>query len=85
MTKNFDPLDLDHVKAYRHLCLTGAWPVEHDITERTTEPIWIVIVQSRLCEAYVDGLLGPMQIPGTLEGENDEMLARQPRGDQKDE
>jgi hypothetical protein len=60
--KNFDPRNLDHVEAYRHFCITGVWPTEHDIIERTRDPFWVVTIQGRLCEAYVSGLLGPMVV-----------------------
>ena len=57
----FNPRNIDHVKAYRSFCQTGAWPVENDIDERGTEPFWVMIIQGRMCEAFVENHLGPFE------------------------
>ncbi len=53
----FDPFNIDHIKAYRHLCDHAVWPENIDITERHESPIWVIVIQSKLAEAYTEKVL----------------------------
>jgi hypothetical protein len=59
MMLSFDSYNLDHVKAYRKFRQTGVWPVEHDVSERCDDLMWVTTIQGRLCEAFVEEFLGP--------------------------
>ena len=49
----FNPIDIDHLKAYQHLQSTGMWP-EGFIPERVDfSPNWQMLLQSRMADLWV--------------------------------
>ena len=58
ITDFFDPNDVEHVTAYRHLCTTGAWPKDFlpdDVTIFT--PVWQTIIMHKLAQCWVEHVL----------------------------
>lgn len=53
----FDEDDINHLKAYKHLCDTGCWP-ENFVPEGTEFPTsWHFIIAYKLANAYLDHVL----------------------------
>lgn len=52
--KPFDPYDPDHRQAYRSFVETCIWPPECDIEERTKSPIWVILIQAKLAQAFIE-------------------------------
>ncbi len=53
----FNPHDLDHLKAFRHLCRTGMWPVGFIPDEVKFPTLWHTSISCKLAELYVDNEL----------------------------
>jgi|GEM_PF-3884640 len=54
MTDFFDPLNIDHLRAYKNLQLKGTWPedfVPWDDVE--FEPNWQMMLQSKMADLWV--------------------------------
>ena len=49
----FDVRNIDHLKAYRQLQLTGVWPVGFLPSDVDMEPQWQFVLLSRLADAYL--------------------------------
>jgi len=50
----FNPLDIDHLRAYQHLQKKGAWPegfIDWDIIE--VKPNWQMMLQSKMADLWV--------------------------------
>lgn len=54
----FDVKNIDHLKAYRQLQNTGAWPVGFVPSGAEMEPQWQFLLLSRLADAYLDWRFG---------------------------
>ena len=51
----FDPDNLEHLKAYKHLSETGRWP-EH-IRFELSGPLWHLDIQATMANKWVDSQL----------------------------
>jgi hypothetical protein len=50
----FDPYNPEHIEAWKEFCVTGVWPPECDVKERGSNPCWVILIQSKLAEAWVN-------------------------------
>jgi len=53
----FDPNDIEHIKAYRHLELTGTWPEDFLPNSAEFFPGWQIAIEMKLASAYVNYML----------------------------
>jgi hypothetical protein len=51
----FNPLDIEHLRAYNHLQKTGAWPLGFIPEEvyQNMEPNWYMLIQSKMADLWV--------------------------------
>ena len=57
IVKFFDEDDMNHLKAYKHLCDTGRWP-ENFVPEGTEfSTNWQILIANKLATAWLDHVL----------------------------
>ncbi len=49
----FNPLDIDHLRAYKSLEATGQWPVNFISDDIEFEPHWHVMLQVKMADLWV--------------------------------
>ena len=49
----FDPFDIVHIKAYKHLCETGSWPEGFIPSSVEFFPAWQLVIASKLADCWV--------------------------------
>lgn len=61
----FDPHNPEHMKAYEHLCTTGAWPLGF-LPEGVEIPtLWLQEIQAKMAQAWLHAMKHG-QIIGTM-------------------
>ena len=53
----FDPYDVDHIKAYQHLCEEGSWPKGFVLEGAVMVPAWQVVLASKIARCWVQKIL----------------------------
>ncbi len=53
----FDPYNMEHIRAYRHLQNTGVWPYGFISAGVVIGMNWQVLLQSKLAAAWVEHML----------------------------
>jgi len=53
----FDPYNLEHMKAYEHLCKTGIWPKDFLPNDIVFSNSWSMILASKLADAWMKYIL----------------------------
>jgi len=54
----FDPHNIEHVKAYYHLCNIGTWPVSFIPDNINRAPGWQLTIAAKLADAWINFRLG---------------------------
>jgi len=50
----FDPCNIDHLRAWHHLCKYGCWPAWFVPEGTTFDHVWQVSIAGKLANAYVE-------------------------------
>lgn len=58
ISEYFDPENIDHLKAWNHLSMKGAWPVGFLPDDIEIEPMWAYVVSFKMAKVYVKEKLG---------------------------
>jgi len=53
-TEWFDPNNIEHIQAYKHLQNTGAWPNGFKLNDIFPENNWQILLAFKLANAWVD-------------------------------
>jgi hypothetical protein len=53
----FDPDNVEHVKAYKHLRENGVWPVGFVPEHITLNACWVVAIIAKLADRWIDSKL----------------------------
>ena len=54
ITKFFNPYNVDHIKAYKNLMITGMWPDGFLPEDIDYDPQWQVTIQAKMASCWVD-------------------------------
>lgn len=53
----FDPHNIDHCRAYRHLQNTGQWPEGIEFHEVCDDSLWQVTLMKKITKAWIEYML----------------------------
>ncbi len=53
MSDWFDPQNVEHLKAYKHLCKTGTWPAHFLPNNIEIKPLCSTLIRSKLADEWV--------------------------------
>lgn len=57
ITEFFDPYNMEHIKAYKHLAVHSSWP-EGFITERYEYPVaWQILIAFKMANVWAEQVL----------------------------
>ena len=54
----FDPHNIEHLKAYKHLEDTGCWPKDFLPDDIEMVTVWKMCLATKLADTYIENILG---------------------------